>query len=344
MAQMIERSSIQTKVSPKHRALGLTDEETLDFYAKMVLVRTLDERLWALNRQGKVPIVASVQGHEAAGMASAWAAIKDGDHFLFPYYRGLSLKIMAGMTPLEAMLSHVGKAGDPFSGGRQFPLQGAFLKNRIIQISNVVTSGLNHAVGYALGCKLLREKTVVLVYFGDGATSQGECHEAMNFAGIYKLPVIFICENNKFAISVPQSKQMSLENVASRAVGYGFPGVVVDGADAFEVYQRTQEAIERARSPSGGPTFLEMKVERLMPHTSDDDQRRYRSQEELEGAHKRDPVLLLQNHLINEGLMTQEQDAEIRANAKQEINRATEAVEKEPWPDTATFYDHLYAP
>jgi len=310
----------------------------------MVLARTLDERLWALNRQGRVPLVVSCQGVEAASLGVAWAALKDGDYFFFPHYRDMPLKLAAGVTPLEVIMSHVGKAGDIFNGGRQFLLQGASLKYRMIQISNVVGSNLTQAVGYALGCKTLGEKTVVLVGFGDGGSSEGECHEAMNFASIHKLPVVFLCYNNRLAISVPQEKQMAIQNLADRATGYGFPGYVVDGTDPLAVYQRTQEAMERARAESGGPTLLELKVERLKPHTTDDDDRRYRSAEDLEASSRRDPLLKLRLYLTEVGILTQAEDKRIQAEARREVNEATEAVEGEPWPDPSTLFDHLYAP
>ena len=155
---------------------GLKNADLVDYYTRLVQVRSIDERIWALNRQGKVPIAASAQGHEAAQLGSLLAAEKDGDCFLFPYYRDLALKVAAGLTPVQTMMSFMGKAGDPYSNGRQFPLQGADLPNKIIQISNVVAAGLTQSVGYALGCRMAGEKTVVLVYFGDGATSQGETH------------------------------------------------------------------------------------------------------------------------------------------------------------------------
>ena len=233
---------------------GLKTSDLVDYYTRMVQARSLDERIWALNRQGKVPIAASSQGHEAAELGSLLAAEKDGDCFLFPYYRDLALKVAAGLTPVQTMMSFMGKAGDPYSGGRQFPLQGADLPHNIIQISNVVAAGLTQSVGYALGCRMAGEQTVVLVYFGDGATSQGETHEAMNFASIHKLPVIFICENNRYAISTPQSTQMVVEEVASRAAGYGFPGFTVDGMDLISCYEATREAITHARAQ--GPVLL----------------------------------------------------------------------------------------
>jgi len=308
-------------------------------YNRMALVRALDERIWALNRQGKVPIAASCQGHEAAQLGSLLAAEKDGDCFLFPYYRDLAIK-SAGLTPAQVMFSFMGKAGDPFSNGRQFPLQGADLSRRMIQTSNVVAAGLTHAVGYALGCKMLRDKTVVLVYFGDGASSQGETHEAMNFAGVHKLPVVFVCENNHYAISVPQRKQMAVDDVASRGAAYGFAGLVADGMDLAQCYEAAREAIDHARHT--GPVLLEMKVERFMPHTTDDDDRRYRPKEEVEKVRERDPLLTLGQYLVQQGVMTQAQVDEARAQAQQAVDQATEAGEAAPFPEAATLFDHIY--
>ena len=324
----------------KHEGLALTDQDVVDLYRQMVLARTLDERIWMLNRQGKVPIAASSQGHEGAELGSLLAADKDGACFLFPYYRSLALKVSAGLTPLQAMRSFMGKVGDPYSGGRQFPLQGADLPNRLIQLSNVVGAGLTQSVGYALACKMQGERTVVLSYFGDGASSQGECHEAMNFAGVHRLPVVFICENNRYAISVPVARQMAIDNVADRAASYGFPGFVVNGMDPFDVYEATREAISHARDQ--GPVLLDMKVERYMPHTTDDDDRRYRSAEEVEEGRSRDPIDLLQSYLVEGNMLTPEQDGEVRAHALREVNAATDDAEAAPYPDPSTVYDHVY--
>ncbi|MFQ6026788.1 MAG: thiamine pyrophosphate-dependent dehydrogenase E1 component subunit alpha [Dehalococcoidia bacterium] len=321
---------------------GMTSQDLVDYYRQMVLVRTVDERIWMMNRQGKVPIAASGQGHEAAQLGSLMAAEKDGNCFLFPYYRDLSIKMSVGLTPTQVMLSFMGKEGEPYSGARQFPLQGADLEHNIIQISNVVAAGLTQSVGYALGCKMLGDDTVVLVYFGDGASSQGETHEAMNFAGVHQLPVVFICENNRYAISVPQSSQMAITDVASRAEGYGFPGFVVDGMDLLHSYEATREAITHARER--GPVLLEMKVERLMPHTTDDDDSRYRSAEEVDAAKLRDPVVTLAAYLIEQGFLTQEQVEEIKAQARQEVDDATDFADAALPPDDSTLLNHLYAP
>lgn len=321
---------------------GVSTQDVVDSYTRLVLVRTTDERIWALNRQGKVPIAASCQGHEAAQLGSLLAAQKDGQCFLFPYYRDLALKMAAGMTVEQVMFSFMGKAGDPYSNARQFPLQGADLAHRIIQISNVVAANLTQSVGYALGCRILGDDTVVLVYFGDGGSSQGETHEAMNFASVHRLPVVFICENNHYAISVHQSRQMAVPDVASRAAGYGFPGVVVDGMDLLQCYEATREAIRHARKQ--GPVLLEMKVERLMPHTTDDDDRRYRPREELAAARQRDPVVTQAAYLLEQGILTQQQIDDIKAQARRAVDAATDAAEAALPPDPSTLNDHLYAP
>ena len=321
---------------------GLKNADLVDYYTRLVQVRSIDERIWALNRQVKVPIAASAQGHEAAQLGSLLAAEKDGDCFLFPYYRDLALKVAAGLTPAQTMMSFMGKAGDPYSNGRQFPLQGADLPNKIIQISNVVAAGLTQAVGYALGCRMAGEKTVVLVYFGDGATSQGETHEAMNFASIHKLPVIFICENNRYAISTPKTSQMAIEEFSDRASSYGFPGITVDGMDLVSCYEATREAITHARSQ--GPVLLEMLVERFMSHTTDDDDRRYRPEGEVERARERDPVVTLARTLIDEKILTQKQVDAIAAAALKATDEATDIADASSPPDESGLHDMVYSP
>ncbi len=324
-----------------HEAVGLTTEDVLACYEKMLLARALDERILALNRQGKAPIGISPQGHEAAQVGSGWAALKDGRCFFFPYYRDLALKVAVGVTPQEVLLSFLGKQGDPFSHGRQFPLQGAYMQRRIVQLSNVVAANLPQAVGYAWACRYLGEETVVLAYFGDGASSEGECHEAMNFAGIHRVPIVFFCENNGYAISVPQHKQMAIENVADRASSYGFEGWVVDGTDLFEVYAATRRAIAQARSQ--GPVLIEAKVERLAPHTTDDDDRRYRSPQEMERARRRDPLRRLEQYLRQEGILSREREIEIQERVRRQVEEATRWAEAAPYPPASTLWEHVYA-
>ena len=318
----------------------LDGESLLEMYRQMVLVRTLDERIWLLNRQGKAAIVASSQGHEAAQIGSVWA-LRRGQDLFYIYYRDLAVLLTAGMTPREIMLGFLAKAGEPLSGARQFPTHGAYPQYGIVNLSNVVATQLPQAVGAALAAKMRREDTVVITYFGDGASSMGDVHEAMNFAGIHKLPVVFFCENNKYATSVPLRKQMAVESVASRAEGYGMPGVSVDGCDVVAVYEAVTEAARRARS-GRGPTLIEAMVERYLPHTSDDDDTRYRSPEEIEEARKRDPLKILKEHLMSRGILTEELDREFHAASLAEVNEATDFVEAAPYPGTEGFYEHVY--
>ena len=322
---------------------GLSAEALLDIYATMVLVRTLDERVWMMNRQGKAAIVASCQGHEAAQLGSVWAVREHTqDQFFFTYYRDMAVFVAQGLSPLEVMLGYLAKEGEPLSGARQFPTHGAYPEHGIVNLSNVVSTQLPQAVGAALAARMRGEDTVVIAYFGDGGASVGDCHEAMNFAGVHRLPVIFFCENNKYAISVPLSQQMAIDSVASRAQGYGFPGAVVDGCDIVAVYESTFEAARRARS-GDGPTLIEAMVERYLPHTTDDDDSRYRAREELEEARKRDPLVLLRDQLTALGALTEERDSEFSSAAKREVNEATDAAEAAPYPETDGFYRHVYS-
>ena len=321
----------------------LTLEDLLDMYATMLLVRTLDERVWAMNRQGKAAIVASSQGHEAAQLASVWALRKNApDFFCFPYYRDLALTTALGLTPLESLLGFLAKAGEPLSGARQFPQHGAAPELRFINHSNVIGTHAPHAVGWALGVKMRGENTVVGCFFGDGTTSQGDVHEAMNFASIHKLPVVFFVENNKYAISVPVSRQMAVERYAIRAAGYAMPGVTVDGTDVRAAYLAASDAV-RLAAMGGGPSVVEFDVERYLPHTSDDDDTVYRDRAEIEEARKRDPLEKLRGLLTAAGALTEERDAEMRRAARAEVDEATDAAEAAPFPDAADFLRHVTA-
>lgn len=321
---------------------GLNPEDLLEIYSTMVLVRTLDERVWLMNRQGKAAIVASSQGHEAAQLGAVWAMRTAPGAAYFPYYRDLGMMVAVGVSPLETMLGFLAKKGETFSGARQFPFHGARLDLKLFNLSNVVSTQIPQAVGYALGCKMSGDTTITMTTFGDGAASQGDFHEGLNFAAVHRLPILFFCENNKYAISVPMSQQMAIEDIADRAAGYGMPGVVVDGTDILAVYQVTREAVDRAIR-GDGPTLIEAKVERYLPHTSDDDDTRYRSKEELEEARKHDPLKLLHDYLTDEGILTDEVDRRFQEQAKTEVNQATDQAEAAPFPDPDDFLEHVYA-
>lgn len=321
---------------------GLTQESLVDIHATMTLVRLLDERVWMMNRQGKAAIVASCQGHEAAQIGSVWA-LRDHtlDQFFFTYYRDMAVLVAQGLTPLDVMLGYLAKTGEPLSGARQFPMHGASLERKVMNLSNVVGAHVTEAVGWALACKLKGLPTVVAVYFGDGATSQGDVHEAMNFAAIHSLPVLFLCENNKYAISVPLGKQMAISKISTRAAGYGMPGVTVDGTDVLAVYQATAEAAVRAAS-NHGPSLIEFDVERYLPHTSDDDDAMYRSRDEVEQARKRDPLIRLRGLLLGSGALSEESVKVCLDRAMEEVDKATSESEAAPYPPIDDFFTHVY--
>lgn len=269
----------------RHEELGLSDEQVLEMFRTMLLARKIDERMWLLNRAGKIPFVISCQGQEAAQVGAAFALDREKDYAL-PYYRDMGVVLAFGMTAKELMLSAFAKAGDPNSGGRQMPGHFGQKKNRIVTGSSPVTTQVPHAVGIALAGKMEKRDLVTFVTFGEGSSNQGDFHEGANFAGVHKLPVIFMCENNKYAISIPVEKQLACKNVSDRAIGYGMPGYTIDGNDPLAVYKAVKEAADRGRRGEG-PTLIETVSYRLTAHSSDDDDRVYRDKEEVEEAKKK---------------------------------------------------------
>jgi 2-oxoisovalerate dehydrogenase E1 component alpha subunit len=253
----------------------------------------------------------------------------------------MGVVLTVGMTPRDLMLGLLAKAADPSSGGRQMPSHFGHAGLRIVSGSSPVATQIPHAAGIALASKLRGEKDATIVYFGDGATSKGDFHEGLNFAGVHRLPVVFFCENNGYAISVPLKKQMAIAQVSQRAAGYGFPGVTVDGNDALAVYAASKEALRRARAGEG-PTLIEAVVQRLVPHSSDDDQRRYRSQEEIEAGKLADPVPQFKAYLEEQGLLTAEQNEEINKRVAKEVDDATDFAEKSPYPEPEEALTRVY--
>src|SRR4030081_1426978 len=229
------------------------------------------------------------------------------------YYRSLAAVLAFGVTPLEAFLSALAKADDPMSGGRQMPAHYGLARVRILSTGSSVATQIPHATGGALASKIRGDGGVSIVYFGDGASSKGDFHEGLNFAAIHKLPAIFMCENNHYAISVPSSKQMAVRSVADRAVGYGMFGASIDGTDPLAVYRCVKEAADRARAGEG-PTLIESNVVRLTPHSSDDDDRRYRPDSERQEARHRDPLDVFRRYLVEHDLIDAQTEAAMKTN------------------------------
>jgi 2-oxoisovalerate dehydrogenase E1 component alpha subunit len=312
----------------------------LTCYYKMLVARAISDRMLILNRQGRAPFAVTAQGHEACEVASAMALCAGKDWFL-PYYRDIGVVLALGMTAREIMLHFLARAADPCSGGRQMPNHWSYPALRIVTGSSVVGTQLPHAAGIALASKLRGEDEVTIVYFGEGATSEGDFHEALNFAAIRKLPVIFFCENNGYAISEPQWKEMSIRNVADRARGYGLHGCLVDGNDASAVYQTTSSAVDECRR-GHGPRLIEAKTYRLVPHTSSDDDRRYRTRAELEEWTRKDPIKRLHAYLEEQGLLDEEDANRLQAKAEAEVEDAVAYAEKQPGPAVEEAQTHVF--
>src|SRR5919108_1318797 len=325
----------------RHQSLGLSDEQALRLYEVMRLARAIDERMWLINRQGRAPFVISCQGQEGAQVGIA-AALKPGYDWVAPYYRDAGVVLWFGMTARDQMLSFFAKREDPNSGGRQMPGHFGNRRLHIVTGGSPVGTQLLHAAGVALASKQRKEDAVTAVYFGEGGASQGDCHEAMNFAGIHRLAVLFICENNGYAISVPQRQQMAIENVADRAAGYGFPGVVVDGNDVLACYEVTRQAVERARRGEG-PSLIEAKTYRFTAHSSDDDDRRYRQAGEGALWRQKDPIQRYAKYLMENGLLDEDKKAETAAEIRAGVAEASDYAEGAPFAEPEEALEGVYA-
>jgi len=326
-------------VSPaRHRTLGLSDADVLEMYYYIALARALDERLWVLQRAGKAMFVISGPGHEGCQVAALWPMDKQRD-WLVPFYRSIAACLVKGMTVRDVLLGLFARAADPSSGGRQMPGHYGHPRVKILSTSSPVGTQYPHAAGIAYAAKLRQTGEVTMTAIGEGGTSQGDVHEAMNWAGLYALPLIFIVENNAYAISVPLDKQVAGGSVAARAAGYGFPGVAADGSDVLECYRVSREAYERAKRGEG-PTLLEFRVPRLGSHSSDDQQERYRTKEDIEADRRRDPLRTFGAYLESVGLLAEGKKKEITDRVKREINEATDSADAAalPTPESGARY------
>ncbi|MGP4107330.1 thiamine pyrophosphate-dependent dehydrogenase E1 component subunit alpha [Virgibacillus sp. L01] len=324
----------------RHESLGLTNAQVIDMYKTMLLARKIDERMWLLNRAGKIPFVISCQGQEAAQVGASFALNREVD-YVAPYYRDMGVVLAFGMTAKELMLSGFAKAEDPNSGGRQMPGHFGQKKNRILSGSSPVTTQLPHAVGVALAAKMEKKDIASLVTLGEGSSNQGDFHEGLNFAGVHKLPVITMVENNKYAISVPMERQIASEKVSDRAQGYGMPGLTVDGNDPLAVYEAVHEARERA-TKGEGPTLIEAVSYRLTAHSSDDDDSQYRESEEVEEAKKKDSIFTFAAYLKEAGILTEELEKEINEELVEIVNEATDYAEDAAYAEAESALNYVY--
>jgi 2-oxoisovalerate dehydrogenase E1 component len=325
----------------RHTELGLGEDDLRGLYRTILLARVLDQKIWALNRMGKAAFVVSCQGHEGAQVGSAWA-VEKGRDIVLPYYRDTAVMLTLGMTPYEILLAVFAGPEDPNSGGRQMPNHWGSRELNVISGSSPIATHIPHAAGLALAAKMRGDDAVAVCYFGDGAASKGDFHESMNFAGIHRLPAVFVCENNGYAISVPLAKESAVENIAQHAHSYGFTGVIVDGNDPLDVYAATHTAIRRARRGEG-PSLVECKTYRYLAHTSDDDDRTYRTPQEVEAWRKKDPLRRMKQYLIEQRLLSERQEDDIEAEIKAQVDAAARDAELAQAAKAEEAFTKVYA-
>ena len=325
-------------ITHDHHTLGLEDKQLVEMYRLMLMARRMDDRMWALNRQGRAPFVVGSSGHEAIQVASVMALDHDID-WVLPYYRDMGVALAWGMSPVDIFLGTFARGTDPMSGGRQLPNHWSDKERRVFTQSSCIGTQYPHAAGIAHGLVIQGLPGAVVVYGGEGSTSEGDWHEAMNWAGIHRLPLVFIIENNQYAISVPSAHEVA-GSLSKRAEGYGFTGLTIDGNDPLLVYKTVKEAADRARN-GDGPTLIEAETYRYYAHTSDDDDRLYRSREEVEQWKRRDPVMAIRQYLIEQRLMSESEERTIDEELNAEL--AAAVAEAEAAPRASDPYARVYA-
>jgi 2-oxoisovalerate dehydrogenase E1 component alpha subunit len=316
-------------------------ERLIAAYRWMLVARRIDDTMWTLRRQGKGHFVVSSAGHEAIG-AAAGLAIDPEQDFLAPHYRDLTACLAWGLKPREVMAHYFGRAADPCTGGRQPYAHWGATDRRIISQEGPQPNVVSHAVGVAYANRRLGSDAVVWIGFGDGGAQKGEVHEAMNFASIHHLGVVFCIENNLYTQSVPLQLESSISNLSTRAASYGMPGTSVDGMNLLEVYPAAQAAVDRARS-GDGPSLIEGRAYRYMPNTSNDDDTRYRSREEVDEWRKRDPIAHLRTHLLGSQILTVSAAEKLEAEVADEVAAAAAWAEAQPDSEPLAVLRHTWA-
>jgi pyruvate dehydrogenase E1 component alpha subunit len=317
----------------------LSDEEVRTLYRHLVQTRLLDERFVQLQRQGRIGFHVGSLGEEAAILGSAFA-MREKD-WLFPCYREFGAALMRGLTLQTLCDNMFGNANDTVKG-RQMPCHYTCRAVGWASISSPVGTQITHAVGAAWAAKIRHEDAASLVYFGDGATSSSDFHSALNFAGVFRLPVVFLCRNNGWAISVPVERQTATRTFAEKAVAYGIPGVRVDGNDIFAVVSVTRAAVERGMRGEG-PTLIEAITYRMGGHSTSDDPNRYRETQAVEAWAARDPIERVRSYLEKRAAWSEADEAKLRADIESRFREAVAAAEKAPPPPLESLFEDVYA-
>ncbi len=330
----IEYISILNETGDLDKALepDIPEELLFKLFRTMRLARKFDERLLNLQRQGRIGTFPPISGQEAAHLGAA-AVLRSADWFV-PAFRETAAEIWRGRSLESVILYYNGfKEGvDIPEGSNDLPL------------SVPVGSQIIHAVGLGWAARYRQTDNVAMAFFGDGATSEGDFHEGLNFAGVFQAPVIFVCQNNHWAISFPRSKQTRSKTLAQKALAYGMPGIQVDGNDILAVYAAAREAVDRARS-GGGPTLIECVTYRMAVHTTADDPKRYRTEEEVEQWKTKDPITRFQNYLIDRGAISEDKIASLDSEVAEEIQSAIDRAEAQMKTigDPIDMFEHAYA-
>ena len=324
----------------RHESLGLSLDDVKAMYRYVLMTRLVSERILQLNRMGRTPFGAGTDGHEAAQIGAAWC-IKRAQDWTVPYYRDMGVAFVLGFSALDQFRSVFAKATDPNSAGRAVLNMFSSPKDRILSRSVCVGTEFPHAVGLALAMKLRKEPHIVFAFGGDASTSPGDFHEAANFASVHKLPVVFVIENNLLAISTRFEKQTAVKDIAEKAAAYAMPGHVADGMDMLDSYEKTKLASDHARAGKG-PSLVELKCYRYQPHTSDDDDSRYRTKREVDEWRAKDPVKRAFAYLLAAGVSEQELES-MRTQLADEIERAITQAESEPDPRPEDAATHVYS-
>jgi pyruvate dehydrogenase E1 component alpha subunit len=307
----------------------LNDQEALALFRKMVLIRSADQRALMLQRQGRLGTYAPCWGQEACQVGSAYV-LEKGD-WIMPAFRELGAALMMGI-PLQAIFLYW--MGNELGSRAPDGIN-------VMPVSIPVGTQTLHAVGVGWAGRIKGEKIVTLTYFGDGATSKGDFHEALNLAGVFKTPTLFFCQNNQYAISVPRKIQTASLTIAQKAIAYGIDGIQVDGNDLFAVMTATREAAMKARS-GGGPTLIEGVTFRFGPHTTADDPTKYRTEEEIEPWRPLDPFVRLRFYLKGKGLWSEEVEQKFTEEAQKRIDEAVKEAEAVPPPTFEDIFRYVY--
>ncbi len=331
-------SNPETVATPP-AATDLDPADLPRLYRTMLLARAFDERCLTLQRQGRIGFYVPAMGQEAAQVACGWAL--DPADWMFPAYRELGLALTRGVTLDELLCQFFGNAQDRLKG-RQMPNHYGYRDRNFVVGSSPIGTQVIQAVGAALAARRRGDSIVTIPFFGDGATSSNDFHSGLNFAGVFRAPTIFFCQNNEWAISLPRSRQTAAKTLAEKGAAYGVPGEVVDGNDVHQVFRAVRTARARALS-GGGPTLIEAQVYRLGPHSTSDDPRRYRSDAELAEWKQKDPIGRLKHELLDAGTWTEEQDVRLLEEVRAEVAQALARTESIGPADPLSFLDDVYA-